>query len=87
MNEPLLADTSLIINFFNGHLAARDVLQSKTIWISGITEIETLSSPRLLQKERIVIREFFSSIFIVDLMKQVKDIAIEIKVGHNLKNF
>lgn len=50
MNDSLLADTSVIVNLFNGHSAAREVLLNKTIWISGITEIETLASPKLTQK-------------------------------------
>ncbi len=85
MNDSLLADTSVIVNLFNGHPAAREVLLTKTIWISGITEIETLASPKLTQKDRVLIREFLSQIYIVDLIKPVKELAIKIRIENKLK--
>ena len=38
----IVADTSLLINFFNGVEPAQKVLQDQQIWISAITEIELL---------------------------------------------
>lgn len=54
MSNALVADTSLIVNFFNGHTTAREVLLDKSIWISGITEIEALASSKLTLKRELL---------------------------------
>ena len=36
----IVADTSLLIDFFNGYDIAKRVLEEKQIWVSCITEIE-----------------------------------------------
>ncbi len=85
MIESLVADTSLIINLFNGHPAALDVLDNKTIWTSGIVEIETLASSKLSLKERALIKDFFSKIYVVDLIKPIKELAIEVRIEKQFK--
>lgn len=85
MNESLVADTSLIINLFNGHPSALDVLDNKTIWTSGIVEIETLGSSKLSTKERALVKDFFSKIYVVDLIKPIKELAIEVRIEKQFK--
>ncbi len=85
MNESLVADTRLIINLFNGHPAALDVLDNKTIWTSGIVEIETLASSKLSLKERALVKDFFSKIYVVDLIKPIKELAIEVRIEKQFK--
>ena len=46
----IVADTSLLINFFNGTEPARKVLNNTNIWVSVITEMELLSYPPLTKK-------------------------------------
>ena len=41
----IVADTSLLVNFFNGIEPARKILKGRQIWVSAITEIELLSFP------------------------------------------
>lgn len=52
MTERFVADTSLLINFFNGHPVAITCMEDRDIWISGVTEIEVLSSAKLSLKEK-----------------------------------
>ena len=85
MIESLVADTSLIINLFNGHPAALDVLDNKTIWTSGIVEIETSASSKLSLKERALVKNFFSKIYVVDLIKPIKELAIEVRIEKQFK--
>jgi predicted nucleic acid-binding protein len=85
MIESLVADTSLIINLFNGHPAALDVLDNKSIWTSGIVEIETLASSKLSLKERALVKDFFSKIYVVDLIKPIKELAIEVRIEKQFK--
>ena len=85
MIESLVADTRLIINLFNGHPAALDVLDNKTIWTSGIVEIETSASSKLSLKERALVKNFFSKIYVVDLIKPIKELAIEVRIEKQFK--
>ena len=84
MIESLVADTSLIINLFNGHPAALDVLDNKTIWTSGIVEIETLASSKLSLKERALIKDFFSKIYVVDLNEPPRGRASRYRVTRKI---
>jgi predicted nucleic acid-binding protein len=85
MIEALVADTSLIINLFNGHKNAKTALENKTIWTSGIVEIETLGSSKLSADERRLVNQFFDSIYVIDLIKPVKEIAIKVRAENKLK--
>jgi hypothetical protein len=48
----IVADTSLLINFLNGNSVARNFLEDREIWISGISEIEVLAYNKLSTAER-----------------------------------
>lgn len=85
MIEPLVADTSLIINLFNGHPSALDVLNKKIIWTSGIVEIETLASSKLSLKERALVKDFLLKIYVLDLIKPIKELAIEVRIEKQFK--
>ena len=63
----IVADTSLLINFFNGSEIANNFLKDRTIWISGITEIELLAFPKLSSQDRKVIQSFLSECFVINL--------------------
>lgn len=39
----IVADTSLLVNFFNGVEISKKVMKGQHIWLSCITEIELLS--------------------------------------------
>jgi hypothetical protein len=58
--DNIVADTSVLINFFNGHLYAKEFLEGRNIWLSGISEMEVLSFPGLTANEKRLIRSFFS---------------------------
>lgn len=81
----IVGDTSLIINFFNGKENAKESISEKDLWLSGISEIEILASPKLTFKERKQIREFLRTATVIDLLGPIKDIAIELRVTKTLK--
>lgn len=85
MTERLVADTSLLINFFNGHKKAIEYMEGRDIWVSGITEIELLASAKLLASDKQLIRDFLTHTFIVDLVKPVKENAILLRSRYKLK--
>jgi predicted nucleic acid-binding protein len=85
MIDRLVADTSLLVNFFNGHQVSKQYLQHSEIWISGVTEIELLSFPKLSANDKRLIKEFLKSVYVVDLEQSVKEIAIDLdqRIGSN----
>ena len=81
----IVADTSLLINFFNGVEPARKVLSNSKIWVSVITEMELLSFPQLSKKETILLRSFLDECILTELTKPIRDIAIQVRKDHKIK--
>ena len=81
----IVADTSLLINFFNGFEPAKRVLNDSHIWVSVITEMELLSYPQLSKKEADLIQSFLDECIISELTKPIRDIAIQLRKKHKLK--
>jgi len=81
----IVADTSLLINFFNGVDLAREILEDRTIWIATITEIELLCYPDLTTKEETLITSFLDHCIRQDLTRAVTDKAIAIRKEYRLK--
>ncbi len=85
MTDKLVADTSFLVNFFNGRAEAMEYLEGKSVWLSGVVEIELLSSSTLTSQNRKLIKAFISQTFVVDLLPAIKEIAIDLRVRHKLK--
>lgn len=83
--DNIVADTSVLINFFNGHEFAKEFLEGRNIWLSGISEIEVLSFPGLSVNDKKLIRSFFNECKIIDLTPEIKEVAIEIRSRHKTK--
>jgi predicted nucleic acid-binding protein len=84
MIDRLVADTSLLVNFFNGHKTSKQHLQNTEIWISG-TEIEILSFPKLTANDKLLIKDFLKAAYIIDLEQSVKEIAIDLRSIYRFK--
>lgn len=81
----IVADTSLLINFFNGVEPARKVLSNSKIWVSVITEMELLSFPLLSKKETNLLLSFLDECILTELTKPIRDIAIQVRKDHKIK--
>jgi predicted nucleic acid-binding protein len=81
----IVVDTSLLVNFFNGSPVAKEIIEDQDLWISGITEIEILSSPKLSPSEKKLIREFIQQTTVIDLLAPIKEIAIQLRISKTLK--
>ena len=81
----ILADTSLLINFFNGYRTARDILEEEQIWLSCITEIELLWFPSLSEYDANLIKSFLSDCVMIELSKPIREQSIVFKKQHKLK--
>ncbi|MFD2531794.1 type II toxin-antitoxin system VapC family toxin [Gracilimonas halophila] len=81
----IVADTSLLVNFFNGVEPAGKILQGQHIWVSAITEIELLSYSGLTKKQSTIIRSFLDECTITELSPSIRKIAIEVRKKDKLK--
>lgn len=59
-------DTNALINFFNGHPALQQYINS-SLFISVLSIIEFLSYPKITQADKIMLFQFLKNVKIVDL--------------------
>jgi toxin FitB len=90
MGTRFLLDTNIVIYYCNGTMTqkANDFLQTevdKGIYISVVTEIETLGHNSVLEYEAIVNKAFISSSILVELTRDVVEKTIEIKKLRKMK--
>ena len=81
----IVADTSLLVNFFNGYEVAKKALVDQRIWISCITEIELLSFPGLPDNEKHLLRSFIDQCTLIEWDKSVRQLTIDLRSRHRLK--
>ncbi len=81
----IVADTSLLVNFFNGLDIARKVMEGQQIWISCITEIELLSYPGLDDQEEKVIASFIADCSLIDLHEGIRRLSIQFRKEQGIK--
>lgn len=90
MEPRFLLDTNTIIYFCNGTLPekANDFLQTevdKGIYISVISEIETLGYPSVIEYEAVINEAFINGSIVVELTRDVVDKTIEIRKACRIK--
>jgi predicted nucleic acid-binding protein len=83
--DSILADTSLIINLFNGVKEIEELISGRSLFISVISEIEVLSFPNITPSEKTLIKDFLSGCYIIDMEPAIKDITIEIRSKYKVK--
>jgi predicted nucleic acid-binding protein len=81
----IFADTSLLVNFFNGVEISKKVMQARNIWLSCISEIELPSYPKLSEEEDQLIRSFLQECNVIDLLKPIRETTIHIRKEKKLK--
>jgi predicted nucleic acid-binding protein len=81
----IVADTSLLVNFFNGLEIARKVMKGQQIWISCITEIELLSYSGLSDQEEQIIKSFIGESSLIDLHEGIRRLSIEFRKEQGLR--
>jgi len=83
--DSIVADTSLIINLFNGVPEVRQLIAGRSLFISIISEIEVLSFPNITPSEIALIKDFLLGCYIIDIEPAIKDITIGIRSKYKVK--
>jgi predicted nucleic acid-binding protein len=79
----ILLDTNAVLYFLGGRLAAP--LPRAAFYVSVITEMELLSYPALSQEDEAEIHAFLGDVSVVDLISEIKHVAIALRRQHRLK--
>ncbi|MES2112836.1 MAG: type II toxin-antitoxin system VapC family toxin [Bacteroidota bacterium] len=83
--DRIVADTSLIINLFNGVEEVRELITGRNLFVSIISEIEVLSYPNLTSEDSQLLKDFLFNCYIVDIEPTIKDITIELRAKYKTK--
>ena len=81
----LFVDTNILLYLLNGDKVVSELLDSKKIFISFISEIELLSFKKLSSQEIKIIRQLLSDCTLIDINEEIKTKTIELKLNYNLK--
>jgi len=78
-----LLDTNAVLYLLGGRLA--DFLDDGQYYVSVISEMELLSYPKLTNEAANQIRSFLADVTVVELTRDVKTTAIQLRREHALK--
>lgn len=81
----LLLDTNIILYFLNGEKTLLDVLESKNLFVSFITQLELLGSKHIDEKSKNIINQFLSECTVIDITQGIKDHTIFISQNYSIK--
>ncbi len=81
----LFVDTNILLYLLNGDKIVFELLDSKKIFISFISEIELLSFRKLSTQENKIIHQLLSDCTLIDMNEEIKVKTIELKCNYNLK--
>ena len=81
----ILADTSLIVNYFNGIDVVKEHISKRTIFVSFITELELLSFSNLTVADRKILHSFLSDCFIIEIDNEIKKTTIDLRIKYKIK--
>ena len=83
--DRIFADTSFLVNFFNGQDIVRSLMEDKVIFISVITEMELLSHPGLSESNEKIIRDFLDQVVAIEIESDIRELAIKIRRKNKTK--
>ncbi len=81
----VLVDTNVVIYFFNGNIEIKQLLSGKDLVLASISEIELLSFTGITKADKILLLDFISQCYVVELEKGIKDLAIDLRGKYSLK--
>lgn len=81
----ILIDANIALYLFTGDSKVANILDSQTLHVSFITELELLGYPGIENDEKNIIYDFLESCVIIDINKHIKDKAIYFLRKYGLK--
>jgi len=81
----LLLDTNIVLYLLNGEQTLIPLLEEKKLYISFITQLETLGYKEITVEEQEKINQFLSECIIIDINPVIKDYTIRLRQQYDLK--
>jgi len=81
----LLLDTNVVLYLLGGEQTLIPLLENKKIYISFITQLETLGYKGLTTTEKEKINQFLSECIIIDINPVIKNYTIRLRQTYDLK--
>ena len=81
----ILLDSNIVLYFLGGEEPLMPLLEEKRLYISFITQLETLGYKSITEKESRMIKSFLNECIIIDINPLIKDITIKLRREYSLK--
>ena len=81
----ILLDSNIVLYLLNGEEILIPLLEEKQLYVSFITQLETLGYKGISESESRKIRSFLNECVIIDINPVIKDITIKLRQEYSLK--
>ena len=81
----ILLDSNIVLYLLNGEETLIPLLEEKQLYVSFITQIETLGYKGISKKEAQILKSFLSQCVIIDVNPVIKDYTIKLRQDFSLK--
>jgi predicted nucleic acid-binding protein len=81
----ILLDTNIVLYLLKGEETLIPLLEEKNLFLSFITQLELLGTRYLNPDDTFKIKQFISECTVIDIMPEIKEIAISIRQNYNIK--
>lgn len=83
--DNILIDTNIALYLLSGDTVVAEILDSKNVYVSFITELELLGFIGITLEEHQRIENFLKDCIIVDLNESIKQATIKLKQSNRIK--
>jgi predicted nucleic acid-binding protein len=81
----LLLDSNIVLYLLNGEQTLIPLLEEKKLYVSFITQLETLGYRGITAEEQEKINQFLSECIIIDINPVIKNYTIRLRQAHDIK--
>src|ERR1700744_4494133 len=83
--KEILVDTNIFLYLMNGNDTLEEILQSKNIYVSFMTELELIGFKSITSKEEKQIKNLLDDCSIIVLNDRIKEKYVELRKKYHLK--
>jgi predicted nucleic acid-binding protein len=81
----ILLDSNIVLFLLNGEQTLIPLLEEKQLYISFITQLETLGYKGISEKDSRKIKSFLNECIIIDINPVIKDLTIKLRQEYSVK--
>ena len=81
----VLLDTNIVLYLLSGDQQLSELLYGKKLYLSFVTELESLGYPSITEKEQEAVRSFLADCVIIDINEAIKEEVVRTKQIYRIK--